>query len=143
MQTINEQMADALHYEETLLAHALLLGIQKGYWTGDDRKADFGKLDMDELLAMREKNVLGIRFIHLYSSPLGDGEFAMIFAANEKDVREVFQEKMKRPCEKMHRLDYGLDQSFYDPNTKKFRYWREYRSTFNKFPAFACIYRKE
>lgn len=143
--TISEQLAAAVRYEDSLLAHALFLGIRSGLWKPDDEaeNADFDKLDNTELDRIKAANLLGIRFMHLYSAPLGNKLYAMIFAENETDARKAFARHYSRKCGKVHQMSYGLDRRFYCPDLQKERTWRELRDSLVEFPIVAAEYEKD
>lgn len=143
--TINELLSDALAYEESFLAHAIYTGIKSGVLKGDD-SADgdiFENVNLEEAHKLHQQNILGIQSVKLYASPLSKSMFAMFFAESEEIARKLYKKEFRKECSSMHRLEYGLDASTYNLETKEHRTWREERDSLPELPAYAGIFEKD
>lgn len=142
---INELFADALRYDESLLAHTLYSGLKDGSIEGTNSvDADlYDRIDLEKGYQLHRKNFLGLNSAKLFASPIGNGKFAMIFAEDEKTARKIYKKEFRAECGRMHLLHYGLDVSTYDLETKEHQTWREYRDSLPELPAFAGIFEKD
>lgn len=142
--TVAEQMQEALANDHSLLAHALFMGLQKGYWRSNDSadSINFDQLDFAELEKMTADNVLSLETNSLYTVPLGNGSFAMYFAPDEEKAKVLHKRTFGTFCEKAILMEYGLDMSMYNPETNKHQTWRKIRSEMPELPAYAGLFRK-
>jgi len=146
MKTVMELMQDAIQYEEALLAHAIMLGIRHGKWKPGDSSddMDFSLIDSRELQRAKEDDLLGMKDgIKLYSSPLGGGRFAIIFAKNEGDARAVMAREVGKNPKRIDWLPYGMDVYTTTEGLKDGKTWRRMKEQTITFPALAGIYQKE
>ena len=142
--TVMELMQDAIKYEESLLAHAIMLGMRRGKWKGADAESevDWSLLDMEEVKQARDENLLGLNTIQLYSSPLSNNRHAIIMAETPQDASTAFSRAFKRQPRVIHHLPHGMDVTTYEKDLSDAQTWREIRNEMNAFPAVAGIYHK-
>lgn len=142
--TVNELLAAALGYEESLLAHSLYCGLMDGVISGTDlvNEQTYSLIDLDKAKSMKDQNVLGIQFMRLYSAPLGNSLFAMFFAPDEEKAKQLYKKEFKQNCKKMYLVDHGMDISTYCLESKKHQTWRELRDSLPVLPAYVGVFQK-
>lgn len=141
---VAEQMQEAISYDHHLLAHGLFLGLQKGYWGANDdaSKIDFSKLNYEELEKVTEENLLDLETNKLHAVLMENKNFAMYFALDTQTVKAMHRKQFGYIPEKIIELEYGLDLSIYNPDTRKHQTWREIRQSMPILPAYAGLFRK-
>lgn len=142
---VNELFAQALHYEESLLAHTLYSGLKDESVEGTSLVGSdlYDRIDLEKGFQLHKQNFLGLNSAKLFTSPIGNGKFAMIFAEDAQTARKIYKKEFREDCGQMHLLHYGLDASTYDLETKQHQTWREYRDSLPELPAFAGIFEKD
>lgn len=142
---VNELFAQALHYEDSLLAHVIYCGLKDGAVEGTSSAEIYlyDRIDLEKGYQLHKQNFLGMKWTKLFASPLGSGKFAMIFADDKQSARKVFKKEFRQNCQVIHQMDYGLDTSVYNMETKQHQTWREYRDSLPVLPAFAGIFEKD
>jgi len=141
---INELLSYSLESEQSLIAHAIYTGLIDGVLDGsaDVSNDMYDLIDTEKAYAFYKANKLGIKFMDLYAAPIGEGMFAMFFAATEMDAKSLYKKSFAQECKKMHLMNHGMDMSMYSLETKKHETWREIRDSMPELPAYAGIFKK-
>lgn len=140
---IQELLFDAVKYEESLLAHAIYIGVQRGLFSLQDTtdKLNYDKLPMDEVVKANERNDLKIKFTRLYAirRPY-HAEYAYYLAEDKESAmnkhRELFQEEPLNIYDQSHKRDVSIVGE-HEPLSKAKTFW-DYKQNAT-LPYFICL----
>ena len=142
MQTVQELLDDAIQYDAPLLAHALFSGLQDGILkpTDDADAIDYLRLDLDAVVDLNKRNLLGIRIVKLFGVPTDPAtkSFAFILAYDEKSAAAAFNAHYKQPASRVVDATSKMDTSIYFEETNQHKSFWEIRKETQKFPRFVC-----
>lgn len=140
MTTVRGLYEESIRYEEKALAHYILHLLQERQVSLDDDASliDLSKADHQKVAQMIQQNQLGLSDIKIFSLKYDDKRFAFIFAANEKEAIQFFQQKFKRNPKKCH--EYPLN--FPMARGQEFLTFRDMRKEHSRFPALAGFYER-
>lgn len=137
-QTVKELLYDAIYYDEPLLAHAVYYAVQKGIVHLHEPASRIPKeLDYEEIVKMRDENVLQMCTIKLFTIPMGQKRHALYLAETEDAVRakhhKIYGQLAQRIIDISHEMDYPL---FYEETGRSITF-REMKREAVKFPYYA------
>lgn len=136
--TIKELFEAAVEYDESLLAHTIILLLREGKISLQDegKVLDTVKLDVEKIKEAVEENELGINPIKLYSLKMDRYRFAWIFAqSSEQATSHFINLHGQKP---MNCIEFMMDWEMeIGDRTLTFR---EYRNEQKEFPCFAGYY---
>lgn len=145
MASISELYFDAVATEQTFLAYGISLLAQRDLidWNADESTLIPDALTFGEINAAIKQNLLGFSTISLYASKIEGNYFAFILANDEESaVKEFIRVKRRQPVFTVE-VNYQMDRSMYDEQTKKTESFRDIRNQTNLFPYFVCDYEKK
>ncbi len=141
MPTIRELYEDAIKYEESTLAHYILLLLQEGRIStnDDDAVLDRMPINKEKLDQMIQSNYLGFSKIKIYSIKYARNTFAFVYAISEQEAKSYFFRKAGIQALNCHELspDYMMAVG------NRFISFREWRKEQNHFPCIVGAYKKE
>lgn len=142
--TFNELLADAIRYDEELMAYSVYWLIQKGVVKGTDqvKGIDWDMVNHEEVQVMRKRNELNINPIKLYSVPMGNNKHMIIFAHNEESAKGHYLNETGKLPAKIFDITTKIDKSFWFEDIKKYKSLRQLRDETLVFPATAMIFEK-
>ena len=143
--TINELLRDAIRYDGELLAYAVYWSIKNGLCKGTDSASlfDRNKVDIKEVLAMKERNELALNVIKLFSMPIDEGKHLIVLAANEADAKGQFLKELNRLPNKVFDITNRMHISFWFEETKQYKSIRDIREEILVFPHTVMVFEKQ
>lgn len=142
MWTVQQLLDDAIQYDQPLLAHALFCGIQDGtIHPGEPVEGlDYGRLDLEKVKELSERNVLQIRPVKLYAFPIDPvtKSAAFVLAYDEKTAIQSFVAYYKRHPQKIVDATDRIDASISFGDTEKVMSFWEIRKQTQTFPRFVA-----
>ncbi|MCJ7840533.1 hypothetical protein MUB24_06275 [Lederbergia sp. NSJ-179] len=141
MPTIRELYEDAIRYEESTLAHYILLLLQEGKIStnDDDSVLDQLPINKERLDRMIQSNYLGFSKIKIYSIKYAENTFAFVYAESPEEARSYFFRHTGMQPLNCHEL--SLDYMMAVGN--RFLSFRDWRKEQSKFPCIVGVYKKE
>lgn len=141
--TVKEALIDAVFYEMSLYAHALLIGVKLELFSLQDdiSNIDFKKLPINEINAAFERNDLKIIFTFLFAIKRpNQREYAMYLAEDEQSAvqlhRRLFREEPLTVYDQSLKRDTSII-GVYEPLRNAKTFWDYKRNV--KFPRFVCL----
>ncbi|MBP1917212.1 hypothetical protein J2Z23_004197 [Lederbergia galactosidilyticus] len=141
MPTIRELYEDAIKYEESTLAHYILLLLQEGKIStnDDDSVLERMPIDAEKLDQMIQSNYLGFSKIKIYSIKYAVNTFAFVYAGSPADAKLYFFSRTGKQPLNCHEL--SLDYMMAVGN--RFINFRDWRKEQKQFPCIVGVYKKE
>lgn len=142
MQTVQDLLGDAIEYDQPLLAHALFSGLQEGTFkpTDDAEGIDYIRLDLDNVIDLNKRNLLGIKIVKLFGVPVDPATktFAFILAYDAKSAAAAFTAEYKRQPPKVVDATSKMDTSIYFEEFNQHKSFWEIRKETQTFPRLVC-----
>lgn len=140
---IQELLFDAVKYEESLLAHAIYVGIQRGLFTLHDsvEKFDLDMLPIHEIVEANKQNILKIKKTKLYAIRRPNhAEYAYYLTEDKESAlnkhRELFKEEPLNIYDQSHKRDVSIVGE-HEPLSKAKTFW-DYKQNAT-LPYFICL----
>lgn len=140
MTTVKQLFEDAVHYEESLLAHYIFYLLQKGKAKPEDEASeiDFSFSYADEFRNMWEKNLLDIDQTKIYSLKQSKNKFIFIFAENPKEAQELYWRTYAH--EPINCMELSPDEIMWYGN--RAMTFRDIKKEMKEFPCIIGYYEK-
>lgn len=138
--TIKELFEAAVEYDESYLAHTIILLLREGKISLQDegKVLDTVQLDVEKIKKAVEENELGVNPIKLFSLKMDQYVFAWIFAKTDKEaVNHFVNLHRKKP---INCLEFPMDVEM-EIGDREMTF-RQLRDEQKHFPSFACYYDK-
>lgn len=140
--TVKESFDHAVREGLSLYAHTLFYALHKGKVTSANNVSDVDLTDAEmlEVVAMKEKNMLGINPINLYAIKLDKCYFAIYLARNANDAQQ-FHAKRFGKIGVAHNMSDKIYTEIWDERKKRNVSFIEIREKTKELPAFVCMMR--
>lgn len=145
MVTVNELFYDCIRFDEEMLAYSVYYLLKNGIKQGHENAAsiDWGLVDDAEIKRMMAVNELNLRIIRLYSIPLENRQYMIIFAESEESARGHYLNVMgELPLKVIEMPQSKMETSFWFDDRKQYLSLRELKDENITFPCTALIYQK-
>lgn len=142
--TYNEFLYDAIKFDEPKLAYPLYYLIKNGIVNGSDyyNREMLLSVPQSEVDKLMTENVLNLNKIKLYSVPLGNGQYFILFAESEESARGHCLNELGRLPTKIIDITQKMDMSFWFEEKKKYQSLREIKDETLTFPSSVMIFEK-
>lgn len=145
MVTVNELFYDCIRFDEEKLAYSIYYLLKNGIKQGNENSnnIDWSLVDVSEVKRMIAANELNLKIIKLYTVPLEDNQFMIIFAESEESARGYFMNEMGELPKKIIEMPQTkMETSFWLEDKRQFISLRKLREDKVVFPCTALIFKK-
>lgn len=140
--TVKESFDYAVKEGLNLYAHTLFYALHKGKVTSASYvdEVNLSEEEMLEVVAMKEKNMLGINPINLYAIKLDKCYFAIYLARAADDAQQLHAQKFGK-IGIAHDMSDKIYTEFWEERKKRSVSFVEIREKTKELPAFVCMMR--
>lgn len=142
--TLNELLYESLKSDEHFLAYSIYWAIQEGLVKGSDRFETLKNINLDtvKINELRERNVLNVKEIKLYSMPMETNQYLFVFAENESDARGVYMQQFSKLPKSIGDMTSRMDFEMWSEE-EGYKTFREMKDEILHFPSVALVYERD